>query len=223
MITFDRFRCKIVSIDSLDIPEGITSVIGTNGSGKSTLLKACAGIHLPEAGTLQIDGILPRKTETGWVNEFPDRNILFSRVSDEIASALRFRHIPCKETEERVNAQLELMGILHLKERLMRELSGGEKILVALGAALVHRPKVLILDEYDSHLDAKKVGEIEEIIRRSDVPYVIRCTQQMETALLGDYVLFLEEGRLKYAGTPDLVFASLENTPFYPLSLRLAQ
>jgi energy-coupling factor transport system ATP-binding protein len=223
MITFDHVRCKNLSIDSLVIPEGITSVIGPNGSGKTTLLKACTGIHLPETGTIHIDGNLPRETETGWVNEFPDRNILFNRVSDEIASALRFRQVPCDKTTELVDAQMESMGILHLKRRFMRELSGGEKILVALAAALVHQPRVLILDEYDSHLDVKKVGGIESILRKSGVPYVIRCSQQMETAALGDQILFLENGNIKYAGTPVAVFASLKNTPFYPFSWRIPQ
>nr|WP_320161304.1 energy-coupling factor ABC transporter ATP-binding protein [uncultured Methanoregula sp.] len=223
MITFDHLRCKNLFIDSLVIPEGITSVIGKNGSGKTTLLKAIAGIQLPEAGSIHIDGTLPRETETGWVNEFPDRNILFNRVPDEIAAALRFRQVPCDEIDGRVAALMESMGILHLKGRLMRELSGGEKILVALAAALVHRPRVLVLDEYDSHLDAKKVGEIESVIRKSNVPYVIRCTQQMETAALGDFVIFLEEGRINYAGTPGSVFASLKNTPFYPFSWRIAE
>ncbi|WP_321508674.1 energy-coupling factor ABC transporter ATP-binding protein [uncultured Methanoregula sp.] len=223
MIRFKDVLCRNLSIDSLIIPEGITSVIGMNGSGKTTLLKTCAGIHLPERGTIFIDGTPPRETETGWVNEFPDRNLLFNFVSDEIASSLRFRQIPCNETEARVTARIESMGILHLKKRLVRELSGGEKILVALGAALVCQPSVLVLDEYDSHLDAKKVGEIEEIIRKSRVPYVIRSTQQMETAALGDYVIFLENGSVKYAGTPDSVFPLLKDTSFYPFSWRIAQ
>jgi len=221
MIAIDNFLCKKLSIDSLTLPEGITSVIGRNGSGKTTLLKSVAGIHLPERGTIDIDGKPPRETETGWVNEFPDRNILFNNVSDEIASGLRFRQVPCNEITPRVTALMESMGILHLQGRLMNELSGGEKILVALGAALIHRPRVLILDEYDSHLDGKKLGEIEDIIRKSNVPYVIRCTQQMETALIGDHLLFLEDGRVRYSGTPDSVFTCLKDTPFYPFSLRI--
>nr|WP_321352024.1 energy-coupling factor ABC transporter ATP-binding protein [uncultured Methanoregula sp.] len=223
MITFDRVQCKNLSIDSLVIPEGITAVIGTNGSGKTTLLKLCAGIYLPEGGIIQIDGISPRKTETGWVNEFPDRNILFNSVSDEIASALRFRNIPCAEVEGRITDQMELMGIRYMRERMMRELSGGEKVLVALVAALVHKPGLLVLDEYDSHLDVKKVSEIETIIRRSNVRHVIRCTQQMETAALSDYVIFINEGRITFTGTPELVFSYLKDTPFYPFSWRIAQ
>ena len=223
MITFDNVRCKNLSIDSLAIPKGVTSVIGPNGSGKTTLLKMCTGIHLPDSGTIQIDGAFPRDTETGWVNEFPDRNILFNHVSDEISSSLRFRHVPCNEMDARVTAQMEVMGVLPLKNRLMRELSGGEKILVAIGAALIHHPMVLVLDEYDSHLDAKKVGDLENVIRKSSVPYVIRCTQQMETAALGDYVLFLEDGCVRYFGTPESVFSVLKNTPFYPFSWKIPQ
>ena len=152
------------------------------------------------------------------MNEFPDRNILFGCVFEEIASPLRFRHLPCTEIEDRVESFMEFLGIRHIGTRPMAVLSGGEKVLVALAAALVTRPQVLVLDEYDSHLDRNRAGEIVRIIRKSGTPYVVHCTQDTETAARGDAVIFLENGKIRYAGPPEEVFGSLAGTAYYPLS-----
>jgi len=220
MITAENLWYRTLSIEELRIAPGITSVIGPNGCGKTTLLKLLAGIAVPESGTILVDGIPPRDAEIGWVNEFPDRNILFGSTFEEIASPLRFRHLPCTEIDDRVVRCMKAVGITHLGTRPMQELSGGEKVLVALAAALVFRPQVLVLDEYDSHLDARRAGEISRIIKRSGTPYVIHCTQDTETAACGDSVIFLEQGKAGCSGTPEDVFASLSRTAFYPLSRR---
>lgn len=220
MITAEKLRYRTLEIDDLRIAPGITSVIGPNGSGKTTLLKLLAGITVPDAGTVLVDGVPPRNAEIGWVNEFPDRNILFGNAFEEIASPLRFRHLPCKEIEDRVGSFMESLDIHHLRTRPMQVLSGGEKVLVALAAALVFRPQVLVLDEYDSHLDGHRAGEIARIIRRTGTPYVIHCTQDTEAAAQGDAVIFLENGKIRYAGPPEDVFGSLTGTAYYPLSWR---
>jgi energy-coupling factor transport system ATP-binding protein len=220
MICLNNLRYRALEIDTLLVDHGITSIIGKNGSGKTTLLKLCAGISEPESGSILIDGKSPRNEEIGWVNEFPDRNILFETVHDEIASSLRFRRMPCSEIETRVRTCMESMGITALKTRSMRELSGGEKIVVSLAAALVLRPRVLILDEYDSHLDADLAARINSALQKSHATYVLRCTQDMETAAISDTVIFLREGKIEYAGDPERVFSSLTDTPFYPFSWR---
>ena len=218
MITAENLRYRTLAIEDLRIAPGITSVIGKNGSGKTTLLKLLAGIIVPESGTILVDDKPPRNAEIGWVNEFPDRNILFGSTFEEIASPLRFRHLSCTGIEDRVVMCMESVGITHLATRPMQELSGGEKVLVALAAALVFRPQVLVLDEYDSHLDVNRAGAIARIIRKSSTPYVIHCTQDTEAAALGDSVIFLKEGKVSGAGTPEDVFASLSGTAFYPFS-----
>jgi len=152
------------------------------------------------------------------VNEFPDRNILFETVMDEVASPLRFRRMSCTETGDRVERCLELCGIRHLQDRSIRELSGGEKILVAVAAALVHEPELLILDECDSHLDAARTAALGQLIKRSGTEYVIQCTQQMEVAAQGDQVLYLDEGTVRFSGSPREVFSQISGTSFYPLS-----
>jgi energy-coupling factor transport system ATP-binding protein len=220
MITIENLRHRTLAIEDLRIAPGITSVIGPNGSGKTTLLKLLAGIAVPETGTILVDGVPPRNAEIGWVNEFPDRNILFGSAVEEIASPLRFRHLPCREIENSIETAIKSAGIQHLKTRAIQKLSGGEKVLVALTAALVSRPQVLVLDEYDSHLDANRSADVARIIRKSAIPYIIHCTQDMETASLGDVVIFLEEGKIRYTGKPENVFASLAGTAYYPLSWR---
>jgi len=220
MITFENIRYRLLAIDSLTIAPGITSVIGRNGAGKSTFLKLCTGVAEPESGTVLVDGRSPRETEIGYVNEFPDRNILFSTVKDELASPLRFRHSPCRETARAVCTCAETWGISRILDREMRGLSGGEKILVALATACITRPRVLVCDEYDSHLDAGRCTDVEKALRASGAEYIIRCTQQMETAAEGDNLLFFEKGQVIHEGTPATVFSGLNNTPFYPLSRR---
>jgi energy-coupling factor transport system ATP-binding protein len=218
MIRIENISYRTLAIESLTIGNGVTSVIGANGSGKTTLLKLCAGIFLPDTGTIVIEGTEPRLSEIGWVNEFPDRNFLFDTVADEITSSLRFRHRPLEEITRRMNEILELFGIARLSDRPVRELSGGEKILVALAAAMIQNPCVLILDECDSHMDARCMQSIDGIIRQSNIPFIIRSTQDMETASVSDHVIFLENGRVRFSGTPDRVFSALEDSPFYPLA-----
>lgn len=220
MIAIRSLRHGILAIEALEIRPGITSVIGPNGSGKTTLLRLLAGIDLPSEGTLLINGKAPRNAEIGWVNEFPDRNILFETVTDEVASSLRFRHVPCTVTDERVARCLDACGLSGLHDRSIRELSGGEKILVAFAAAIVHGPELLILDECDSHLDETCTGRLRHLIRQGGIPYVVQCTQQMEVAAAGDRVICLDEGQIVQDGPPDEVFSRLSRTPFCPLSRR---
>ncbi|PKL58295.1 MAG: ABC transporter [Methanomicrobiales archaeon HGW-Methanomicrobiales-5] len=220
MILIENLQYSILAIDTLAIATGVTAIIGANGSGKTTLLKLCAGISVPDTGTILIDGTDPRQTDIGWVNEFPDRNFLFDTVSDEIASTLRFRHCPQGEISQRVEEIQIQLGIARLSDRSVQELSGGEKVLVALAAAMIQNPRLLILDECDSHLDSRCMRTIDQIIRKSGIPFILRSTQDMETAADSDHLIVLENGRVRHSGTPETVFAELKGTPFYPMSWR---
>jgi energy-coupling factor transporter ATP-binding protein EcfA2 len=209
---------RILEIPDLLIPAGRVAVIGPNGGGKTTLLRLLAGIDLPVSGEILVDGIPPRSKEVGWVGEQPERQIIFHRVSDEIASPLRFRHDPCPLVGERVEAVARELGIMGLLRRETRDLSAGEKTLVALGAAVAARPDILILDETDSNLDQESADTVEGLIRGISCPHVLQATQRMELAARSDYILFLEGGRVLHSGSPAAVFAALSGTPFYPPS-----
>jgi energy-coupling factor transport system ATP-binding protein len=220
MIHIENLHYRTLAIDSLSIETGVISVIGANGSGKTTLLKICAGITIPDTGSILIDGSEPRQVNIGWVNEFPDRNFLFDTVSDEISSTLRFQHYHPNDIAKRIDEIQRQLGLARFSLRSVQELSGGEKVLVALAAAMIQSPRVLILDECDSHLDARCMQTIHQIIHQSEIPFIIRSTQDMETAAESDHLVFLENGRVRFSGTPETVFAGLKSTPFYPMSWR---
>lgn len=216
MIALTGLSHQVLSIPSLEVPEGVTALIGPNGSGKSTLLSLLAGLRLPERGQVLVDGLSPREVDVGWVSEFPDQSILFTCVFDEIAGPSRFAHLPCGETERRVREAAALVGIEGLLDRTVRDLSGGERALVALATALSSRPAVLVLDEFDSHLDAETAMEAGRALRACRSRYVVRCTQEMAAAAEADTVIFLKGGRVLHAGPPGEVFPALEETCFYP-------
>jgi energy-coupling factor transport system ATP-binding protein len=220
MIEIDSLYHRMLSIDHLSIYPGLTFLIGKNGGGKTTLLRLLSGIDEPESGTISIDGQSPRQIDVGWVNEYPDKSLLFSRVYDEISSTIRFRNTPCYETGKKVQDICRRMGISHLLNHLVRDLSGGERALAAIAAALVNEPRLLVLDEYDSHLDSGRCRQIDDIIGTIRSRYVIRCTQHMEAAAKGDQVIAIHDGRVISSGKPAEVFFTLINTPFYPRSWR---
>ncbi|MEI7433854.1 MAG: ABC transporter ATP-binding protein [Methanomicrobiales archaeon] len=223
MILLSSIHHGILSIPSLEVSPGSTVIIGPNGSGKTTLLQIIAGITTPHRGTVAIAGKSPALVNTGWLNEYPDRNLLFGTVSDEIASPLRFRKDPCPEVSELVNSVALDLGISHLLGRRTRDLSGGEKVLVSLATAMVTRPLVLVLDESDSHLDQESTDTLTRLIRNSQVLYLVWCTQDMETAKGADHVILLEGGSVTRYGTPLEVFSGLTGDCLYPLSWRLSR
>jgi energy-coupling factor transporter ATP-binding protein EcfA2 len=218
VIAIKELSHRVLEIPDLLIPAGRVAIIGPNGGGKTTLLRLLAGIDLPGSGEILIDGLPPRSRQVGWVGEQPEREIIFHRVSDEIASPLRFRHDPCSLVDERVKGVAGELAIGGLLGRETRDLSAGEKAMVALGAAVAAKPDILILDETDSNLDQESAGAVEGLIRGISCPHVLQATQRMELAARSDHVLFLERGRVLHSGSPAGVFAALSTTAFYPPS-----
>ena len=206
MIEILSVRCGCLSIPELVIRPGMVAVTGPNGSGKTTFLEMIAGILAPVQGTVLINGSDPGDITTGWVCELPDLNMSFTRVIDEIASPLRFSHLPCRVIDESVMESARLFGLVPLLDRPVRSLSGGEKVLVALAAALINRPDILILDETDSHLDAETLREVTGIISRSGVPLFLFATHRPDRVALADRVIVLKLGMIVREGTPDEVF-----------------
>ncbi len=206
MIRFRSLQFGCISIRELTLPRGRTVVMGPNGSGKTTLLRVLAGIDTPDEGDVLIDGKPPRTCETGWLPEFPDHSLLFFSVREEIASPLRFAGSACSQADARVEEVARDLGITHLLSRSTRHLSGGEKVLVALAAALAPSPDLLVLDEFDSHLDEETADAIMTRIRAREVPYVVHCTQNPDFAATADCLVLLQFGLLKLAGPPGAVF-----------------
>src|SRR5436190_10295538 len=150
---------------SFEFDHGIISFLGPSGCGKTTLLRSIAGLEVPDAGSISIadkvqtsieDGILvpPYSREIGFVFQnyalWPHMTVF-----KNVAFGLKLRKFPKQEIRERVERVLELVGLTHHLDSYPARISGGEQQRVALARALVLEPKVLLLDEPLSNLDAK--------------------------------------------------------------------
>ncbi len=206
MISIRSITLGCLVIPELTIEPGRIAITGPNGSGKTTLLEMIGGILIPSLGTVTINGHDPRETTVGWVGEFPDLNMTFTRVIDEISSPLRFSHQKCSDINASVRDLANIMGLTQLLDRPVHSLSGGEKVLTALAAALITKPDILILDETDSHLDASTIGTMDAIIRDADLQYVLFATHRPDRVASADRVIVMRRGEVLRVGTPDEVF-----------------
>src|SRR3989338_5784723 len=146
-----------VSLDVAD--KQFVVLVGPSGCGKSTTLRMVAGLETVTRGKIYIDGQM--------VNDVPAKNrdiamvfqnyALYPHMSvyDNLAFGLKLRHFPTKEVERRVKEAAEILGIAERLKRKPKELSGGERQRVAVGRAIVRKPKVFLFDEPLSNLDAK--------------------------------------------------------------------
>ena len=138
----------------------VTALAGENGSGKSTLARVLAGLHAPDHGSVQLEGedvtafpIERRFPRVAFVSQDPGRVLLRERVDDEVGFGPGQLGWPADERRRAVAAALEAVGLEQLAGRHPRDLSGGERERVAVAAALVSRPRVLVLDEPTRGMD----------------------------------------------------------------------
>ena len=155
---------------SLEIEDGeLVTFLGPSGCGKTTTLRMIAGFVAPTQGKVLIGGedvtqVPPYKRNTGMVFQ---RYALFPHmtVSENIAFGLEMHKVPRAELEQRVKAALDMVQMTGFKDRYPRQLSGGQQQRVAIARALAIQPKVFLLDEPLSNLDAKLRQEVREEIR----------------------------------------------------------
>jgi sn-glycerol 3-phosphate transport system ATP-binding protein len=186
-------------------------VLGASGSGKSTLLRAIAGLEPADGGRVLIDGadllkVAPARRGVAMVFQ---SFALFPHLSVErnIAFGLRARGEPAAEVAARVAATAAALRLDGLLARRPGELSGGERQRVALARALAARPRLLLLDEPLSNLDAQlRVStrtEIRRVQERTGVTTLYVTHDQGEALALGHRVAVLREGRVEQVGSPD--------------------
>lgn len=213
-LTYPNGTRALDGID-LEILDGeLLAVLGPSGCGKSSLLRLVAGLETPTAGSIHMDG----RDITGLEPKDRDVAMVFQglalyphmSVRDNMAFGLLARKTPAKETEERVREAAAMLGLhSHLSKR-PRELSGGERQRVALGRALVRRPKLYLFDEPLSSLDAQLRQELrDELARLHDLTRTtsIYVTHDQREALsLGDRVAVFDRGRVRQVGTPESVY-----------------
>ncbi|MHA1593863.1 MAG: ABC transporter ATP-binding protein, partial [Candidatus Baldrarchaeia archaeon] len=190
-----------------------------SGAGKTLLLECIAGIHVPERGRILIDGedvtyLPPEKRSVGMVFQ---EYALFPHMTvwENIEFPLEMRKVSISERKRRVRELLELLRIEELSHRYPGTLSGGEKQRVALARALATDPKVLLLDEPLSALDAplrrKLRDELRSLQRRLKIPFVHVTHDQVEAFSLADKIAVMRDGRILEIGPPEEIFTSPKN------------
>ena len=184
--------------------------VGPSGCGKSTTLRMIAGLEDISAGELRIDGIVVNDVEPG------DRNIAMvfqnyalyphMTVYENMAFALNTAKVPKDTINEKVNEAARILGITEYLERKPRALSGGQRQRVALGRAMVRNPKVFLLDEPLSNLDAKLRGamraEITRLHERLGTTFIYVTHDQVEAMTMGSRIVVMKGGFVQQIDTP---------------------
>jgi len=198
---------------NLEIKKGEYFIIlGPTGAGKTLLLETIAGFHLPDSGSIYIDDrdvtfLPPEKRKIGFVYQdfmlFPHKNVF-----ENIAFGLKIKGE--KNIEKQVKKIAELLGVENLLHRYPKTLSGGEKQRVSIARALIIKPKILLMDEPLSALDAvtqKKVREELRRIHNETGITTLHVTHNHEEALiLGEKIGIMNKGEIIQVGTPQEVF-----------------
>lgn len=191
-------------------------VLGASGSGKTTLLRLIAGLETPDAGQLEIGGrdaatLAPAERDVALVFQnfslYPHLS-----VRENLAFPLRApgRALPAAEITHRVDEAAAMLRITRLLDRPAKNLSGGEMQRVAIGRAIVRRPRLFLLDEPLTNLDAKLREslrvELVSLFRKLGVPVIYVTHDQAEALSMADRVAVLAHGRVLQIGTPSEVY-----------------
>ena len=201
----------VVKNVSLAFDKGeFVSLLGPSGCGKTTILRMVAGFETPTAGRIVVDGkditgLNPNQRKIGMVFQayalFPNMN-----VSDNICFGLKIAGMPKPQREARIDEMLKLIGLSGLGKRFPFELSGGQQQRVALARALAPSPRMLLLDEPLSALDAKiRVSlreQIREIQRTLGITTVFVTHDQEEALSISDRIVVLNGGHVEQFGKP---------------------
>jgi iron(III) transport system ATP-binding protein len=198
----------------------VIALLGPSGSGKTTLLRAIAGLEEPDAGRIVLDDEVLFDAERGIEVPAEQRQLglVFQSyalwphrtVFENVAYALRLRKVGQGEVRARVLGTLDQLGLSGLAERHPHELSGGQQQRVALARAIVYEPRVLLLDEPLSNLDAKLREEarawLRQLIERLRISAVCVTHDQVEALALADRILLLDQGRIVQEGPPEQIY-----------------
>ena len=207
----------IPSLDnlSLEIESGsLTALLGPSGCGKTTTMKMIAGLLDQTEGDVTFDNIsiLNEKPENRGVVMVFQNHLLFPymNVQDNIGFGLKMRNVDKGQIYKRVLEMLDLVKLPNMENRMPKELSGGQQQRVALARALIVQPKVLLLDEPLSNLDAHLRFEMRDLIRNLQqsmgITTIFVTHDQEEAVVLADQVALILDGRLKQYDKPDVFY-----------------
>ena len=206
-----------IAVDDIDLQlaQGeFFALLGPSGCGKTTTLRMVGGFELPSLGNIYLDGrdvtmLPPYKRD---VNTVFQSYALFPHLTvfDNVAFGLRRKKAPTAEIREKVERNLEMVGLAGYGKRRPLQLSGGQQQRVALARALVNEPKVLLLDEPMGALDAKirktMQLELKRIQREVGITFLYVTHDQNEAMSMADRLAVMNFGRTEDIGTPDRVY-----------------
>ena len=205
---------------SLDIADReFVVLVGPSGCGKSTTLRMIAGLEEISAGELYIgdrlvNDVAPKDRDIAMVFQ---NYALYPHMSvyDNMAFSLKLRKLPKDEIDKKVKEAAEILGITEYLDRKPKALSGGQRQRVAIGRAIVRDPKVLLMDEPLSNLDAKlrnqMRAELIKLRQRITTTFVYVTHDQTEAMTLGDRIVIMRDGYIQQIGTPQEVFQHPRN------------
>jgi len=208
---------EVRAVDNVSLavrPGEFVSLLGPSGCGKTTTLRLIAGFEQITAGRILITGEdvtaqPPYKRNIGMVFQ---HYALFPHMTvwDNVAFGLRMRGVPRPEADNRIRGVLGLLRLAGLEQRYHRQLSGGQQQRVALARALVIQPKILLLDEPLSNLDAKLREEmrveLKQIQQRVGITTIFVTHDQEEALIMSDRVAVMNHGRIVQEGAPAEVY-----------------
>lgn len=189
-------------------------LVGPSGCGKSTTLRMIAGLEEISEGELYIDGemmnaVAPKDRDIAMVFQsyalYPHMTVF-----DNMAYSLKIKHLPKDEIKRKVEEAAEILDITKYLNRKPKALSGGQRQRVAIGRAIVRNPKVLLMDEPLSNLDAKlrnqMRAELLKLQNRIQTTIIYVTHDQVEAMTLGDRIVVMKDGYIQQIGTPQEVF-----------------
>jgi len=206
---------------SFDVEEGeLLVLLGPSGCGKTTTLRMIAGLEEPDGGDVWLGSTLVSSAQRNVFVPTEKRNIgmVFQSyaiwphmtVFDNVAYPLRVRHAPRKLIQERVAQTLELIGMAGYESRPATKLSGGQQQRVALARALVFEPRILLLDEPLSNLDAKlrihMRTELKHLQQATGITSIFVTHDQAESMALADRIIVMNRGQIEQVGSPADVY-----------------
>jgi putative spermidine/putrescine transport system ATP-binding protein len=214
-----RFGTGLVAVNniSIEVRDGeFVCFLGPSGCGKSTALRMISGFETPTSGDILIDGrsvvdIPPNRRPTAMVFQ---KYTLWPHMSvyDNIAFGLRLRRLSKLEIDRKVRGALELVGLASYGDRLPSQLSGGEQQRIALARAIVLEPKILLLDEPFSNLDAllrvRLREELHKIQRQTRITAIFVTHDQEEALSLADRIAVMSRGQIEQVDQAGNIYAS---------------